>query len=283
MLQDVALGPEAHVAGQLVRVLERLLEERLAGLEVVVDERGRDARVHRDARDPDLVDPVARDPLHGGGEDALAGAPLRCGCAWSLRGPRGFGRRTRRWPPRGARAAPARGRASRDRPGRSPPGQCPPCPRACSACCSRAARAECGARRSGGGSRTQRRERAAGRRGRCARSRPGRDRGRWWCSGRSSRSARRAGPPRRGPASATRAAGRRAPSGSPKACRAAAPRTRPSRRGPPRRSACSRGGASAPGARSGRGSPRCSCRSRSSSWPAGCCATRRTGSSRSMP
>ena len=44
------------------------------------------------------------------------------------------------------------------------------------------------------------------------------------------------------------------------ACRAAAPRTRPSRRGPRRRSACSRAAASAPDGRSARGSPRGSCR-----------------------
>ena len=39
MLNGVALGPEPHVAGQLVRVFECLLEQCVAGLEVVVDQR----------------------------------------------------------------------------------------------------------------------------------------------------------------------------------------------------------------------------------------------------
>ena len=61
-------------------MLERLGQERLAALEVVVDERCRDAGVHRDPRDPHGVDSVGRDPLDGGVEDLLPGAaPCRCG------------------------------------------------------------------------------------------------------------------------------------------------------------------------------------------------------------
>ena len=57
-------------------MLERLGEQGLAGGEVVVDERGRDPRVHRDAGDPHRVDPVARDPLDRRVEDPLARGPV---------------------------------------------------------------------------------------------------------------------------------------------------------------------------------------------------------------
>ena len=102
---------DPRVAGVGVGVVERLGEQCLAAGEVVVDERGRDAGVHRDPRDPDAVDPLAGDPAHRGGEDPLArpGAVARAvgsRRARRLRAPgrgqRGSGRRTTR-PPRSRR------------------------------------------------------------------------------------------------------------------------------------------------------------------------------------
>src|SRR4029078_1924155 len=79
----VAPRAEPNVAGQLVRVFERLLQERVAGLEVVVDERGRHARGHRDPRDADIIDAVARNALYGRGENALARPAVGLGRAHS--------------------------------------------------------------------------------------------------------------------------------------------------------------------------------------------------------
>ena len=62
-------GADAHVAGALVGVLERLGQQRVARIEVVVDERRRHARVRRDAGDAHLVDPFAGDPPHRRVED----------------------------------------------------------------------------------------------------------------------------------------------------------------------------------------------------------------------
>ena len=72
-------GRDPRVAGAGVGVVERLGEQCLAGLEVVVHERGRDAGVHRDPRDPDAVDPLAGDPADRGGEDPVACLRSRCG------------------------------------------------------------------------------------------------------------------------------------------------------------------------------------------------------------
>ena len=102
-----------------VGVLDRLGEQRLAGGEVVVDERARDAGGHRDPRDPHVVDAVARDPLDRRGEDPLAGAGVaparRAGAsrrpaarapALIARGPPARGRRARRPPPRARDSGP---------------------------------------------------------------------------------------------------------------------------------------------------------------------------------
>ena len=63
---------DARVPRALVGVLERLRQERLARLEVVVDRRRGDARIRRDPRDPGVVDPLAGDPPHRGVQDPLA-------------------------------------------------------------------------------------------------------------------------------------------------------------------------------------------------------------------
>jgi hypothetical protein len=63
----------AEVAGGLVAVLERLGQQGVAGLEVVVQQRGGDAGGHGDPRHARLVEPVAGDQPHGGLEDARPG------------------------------------------------------------------------------------------------------------------------------------------------------------------------------------------------------------------
>ena len=65
-------GGEAQVAGALVGVLERLLEQGVARGEVVVHEPGGDARLGGDARDAHVVDPLARDEPDGGVQQPLA-------------------------------------------------------------------------------------------------------------------------------------------------------------------------------------------------------------------
>src|SRR4029077_19420644 len=65
-------GAEALVAGALVGVLDRLLEQGVARGEVVVDEPGGDARLGRDPRDAQVVDAVARDQRHRRVEQPLA-------------------------------------------------------------------------------------------------------------------------------------------------------------------------------------------------------------------
>ena len=66
----LVVAADADVAGQLVGVLERLGQQRVARGEVVVQQRGGDAGLHRDPGDPHVVDPLARDQLDGGVEDA---------------------------------------------------------------------------------------------------------------------------------------------------------------------------------------------------------------------
>ncbi len=58
---ELVLARDPGVAGVRVGVVERLSEQGVAGVEVVVDERGRDARLHRDPGDPHAVDPLAGD------------------------------------------------------------------------------------------------------------------------------------------------------------------------------------------------------------------------------
>ena len=71
---------EATVANQLEGVDQRLLEQLLAGREVVMHERGGGAGPHRHPGDPHLVDALRRDQVAGGLEDPLPGA-LRHGDA----------------------------------------------------------------------------------------------------------------------------------------------------------------------------------------------------------
>src|SRR4051794_35665010 len=72
--QQAVAAHGAQVPGLRERVLERFGQQGLAGGEVVVHERRRDARVHRDACDAHGVDAVARDPADRGVEDPLARA-----------------------------------------------------------------------------------------------------------------------------------------------------------------------------------------------------------------
>ena len=65
-------GGQAQVAGALVGVLERLLEQGVARGEVVVHEPGGDARLGGDARDAHVVDPLARDEPDRGVQEPFA-------------------------------------------------------------------------------------------------------------------------------------------------------------------------------------------------------------------
>ena len=187
--------PEAHVAGQLVRVLERLARAGRRGSRSGSGRaRSRRRRPSRSRAIRDLVDAVA----------ARCAPPRPRGCARGRRArsrPRTVTRRSARI--RSANQAIAASRCESG-PSSKPRVSRPACTFSTrsksslptsvfSLLLTRCASARAQARRAGGGSRRPRRGRGTAHRGRCARSRPGRDRGRSWCSGRSSRSARRAG------------------------------------------------------------------------------------------
>ena len=75
-----------YAADPVIGVGQRLGQQRLARVEVVVDQRRRDPGVDRDPGDADVVDPLAGDPRDGRREDPLAGVrgPLPLGGAGAV-------------------------------------------------------------------------------------------------------------------------------------------------------------------------------------------------------